>query len=205
MEKELLQKLYSMEEYYWGKEPNALAHKVSEHLSPIQCADMRLLELGCGEGRDSVFLAQYGFDVLAVDFAPAGLAKAQKLAKEMNVMVRTLEGNLNDLLLSGEFDVVYSCGALEYIEPQNRARQFTHFQEHTVPGGIHFLFVFIEHPEIELAPDWGSNEYLYGREELPSYYAEWTTLESYEYIFPCNSSGVPHQHAARVLIAKKPA
>ncbi|WP_206093734.1 hypothetical protein [Paludifilum halophilum] len=50
----------------------------------------------------------------------------------------------------------------------------------------------------------GGNEYLYDREELQSYYGDWETLDSYEFIFDGSSSGIPHRHAARVLIARKP-
>lgn len=205
MEKQLLQELYARDEYYWGKEPNSLAHKASEYFTASEVPGKKLLDLGCGEGRDSIFFTKHGFNVLAIDFVAAGLAKAERLAKETGILIRTEEDDLNTLQLVEEFDVIYSCGALEYIEPPNRLHQFAHFKEITVPGGIHFLFVFVEHPEVELAPDWGANEYLYRREELQGYYTDWTTLETYEYIFPCNSSDIPHHHAARILVTQKPA
>ncbi|GAV25395.1 hypothetical protein ciss_13280 [Carboxydothermus islandicus] len=141
--------------------------------------------------------------MLAVDISPAGLKKAQKLALKEKVAITTLEANINELILPEKVDIIYSIGTLQYLKPENRKRQFEHFKAFTREGGLHVLFTFIEHPEVEIAPDWGKNEYLYGREELQSYYQDWIMLDTYEYIFDCNSSGIPHRHAARVIIAKK--
>jgi tellurite methyltransferase len=199
-----LQSIYLQKGYYWGKEPNRLAETVVRLIPPEQRSSMRLVDLGAGEGRDSVFLARQGFSVTAVDLVPAGLAKARRLAREANVDIATAQGDLNDVALPGPFEVVYSNGALEYIRPELRIARFTHFKAQTSPGGLHFMFAFSEHPEIEIAPDWGSNEYLYRRGELASYYEDWEVLDHYERIFDCTSSGTPHRHAASVVVARKP-
>lgn len=56
----------------------------------------------------------------------------------------------------------------------------------------------------ELAPDWTTDETLYDREELTNLYKDWETLICEEFIFPCNSSGISHQHAAQILVLRKP-
>jgi tellurite methyltransferase len=204
MDKEQLQEMYSQEEYYWGKEPNTLAQRILDYIPKDQIHGKKVIDIGAGEGRDSVFLAKHGFDVLAMDVAPAGLAKAKKLASEMNTTIRTVEGDVNHFILPHSVDIIYSIGTLQYIHPRNRVQQFNHFKENTLPNGLNVLFAFIEHPDIEIAPDWGKNEYLYQRNELQSYYVDWETLFTEEMIFDCNSSGIPHRHAARVLITRKP-
>ncbi len=199
MDKEQLQTLYLQEDYYWGKDPNELAKKILKYVAPPK----KVVDLGAGEGRDSVFLAQQGFDVLAMDIAPAGLDKVVRLAEEFDTQLHTLEANINDVSFSDSFDVVYSIGALQYIELQNRSRQFEHFKAITHPGGIHVLFAFMNHPEVDIAPDWGQNEYLYQPQELENHYAGWNILEQEQIIFDCNSSNIPHQHAADILIVQK--
>ncbi|WP_426453116.1 SAM-dependent methyltransferase [Paenibacillus sp. S-38] len=204
MDKEQLQQIYTQEEYYWGREPNELAKRVSAFIPEGGRQGKKLLDLGAGEGRDSVFLAKLGFDVLAMDFSSAGLAKARRLAEEAKVSIRTLEGDLNDWVPDAEADVVYSIGTLQYLHPENRSRQFRHWQDRTAAGGLHVLFAFTRHPDVETAPDWGKNEYLYEPQELENYYPHWVTLASESVIFDCSSSGIPHRHAASILIAKKP-
>ncbi|PYI53971.1 SAM-dependent methyltransferase [Paenibacillus flagellatus] len=205
MDKEQLQRLYGGTDYYWGKEPSFLAGRVAQVVPPDKKAGATLLDLGAGEGRDSVRFAELGFDVVAVDWAPAGLAKASRLADERGVRIATREADLNDFAWEGEADVVYSIGALQYIRPDRRAEQFRRFRDGTAPGGVHVLFAFVDHPDVAPAPDWGVNEYLYGRDELMRYYddAGWETLAAEERIFDCDSSGVPHRHAASVLIVRK--
>lgn len=204
MNKEQLQEIYLKEEYYWGKEPNKLASKVLDFIPINQRRGMSLVDLGAGEGRDSVFFAKEGFDVLAVDIAPAGLEKAKNLAKEMNTEIRTMEADLNNLVLPEQFDIVYSIGTLQYIEPEKREEKFLHIKDHTSRGGINVMITFVEHPDVEIAPDWGENEYLYNIYELINYYEDWNILYSQEFIFDCNSSNIPHKHAVGIVIARKP-
>lgn len=199
-----LEAIYLQDDYYWGKKPNRLAETVVRIIPVTGGSGKRLVDLGAGEGRDSVFLAKHGFSVVAVDVVPAGLDKARRLASENGVEITTVNANLNDFLLPAGIDVVYSNGALEYIRPELRAKRFKHFREQTAPGGYHFMFAFSEHPEVEIAPDWGNNEYLYKRDELSSFYECWEIIEKYERVFQCDSSGVPHCHAATVVIARKP-
>lgn len=204
MDKEQLQELYLREGYYWGKEPNSLARRILDFVPEEQRQGRRLADLGAGEGRDSVFLAKEGFNVLAVDLAPAGLAKAKLLAEEMDTQVSTLAADINDVVLPEQFDVICSIGSLQYILPENRERQFRHFKSQTSPGGLHVFFAFTQYPEVDIAPDWGKNEYLYQRDELQGYYHDWEVIECQETIFACNSGGIPHQHAATIIIARKP-
>ncbi|MFM1651478.1 methyltransferase domain-containing protein [Brevibacillus sp. B_LB10_24] len=204
MDKAQLQKLYLQEEYYWGVEPSRLAEKILDTIPEDRRKNMKIVDLGAGEGRDSVFLARAGFELIAVDIAPAGLAKAERLAAKQNTGIKTVEADINDFAWKEPVDLVYSIGALQYIEPQNRSRQFSRFKERTLPGGLHVLFAFVDHPDVDLPPDWGKNEYLYKRTELQGYYADWDIIEQEEVVFDCNSSNIPHRHAASTIIARKP-
>ncbi|NEW09226.1 methyltransferase domain-containing protein [Paenibacillus sp. SYP-B3998] len=200
MDKEELQELYQQDAYYWGKEANQLARKIRFYAPAAGHA----VDLGAGEGRDSVYLAQQGYNVLAVDLATSGLDKAIRLAKESGVTIDVQEGDINDFQPPQPVDLLYSIGALQYVQPNRRSEQFRLWKKNTSVGGMHVLFAFNEHPDVALAPDWGRNEYLYQREELQSYYIDWELLYTEAYIFDCSSSGIPHQHAASMLIARKP-
>jgi len=204
MDREQLEAIYQTEGYYWGEEPNELARNLVKLIGSIQLPGKRIVDLGAGEGRDSVFFAQKGLDVLAIDLAPSGLNKAGELAEKMGTSIQVLEADLNDLVLDDSFDIVYSIGALQYIEPGKRERQFHHIKEKTNPGGLHVLCSFVKHPALEIAPDWGKNEYLYERNELQDYYTGWQTVYSEEFVIECMSSGIEHQHCVSVIITQKP-
>jgi SAM-dependent methyltransferase len=67
----------------------------------------KALDLAAGEGRNAVFLACHGFEVVAVDISEAGLSKARKLAKEMNVRIQTILADLDTYPIKKEdYDLI---------------------------------------------------------------------------------------------------
>ena len=74
---------YATDEFAYGTEPNSfLVQNANLLTSPV-------LSLAEGEGRNAVFLASLGLDVLGVDASDVGLAKAQQLAASRGLSIRT--------------------------------------------------------------------------------------------------------------------
>ena len=69
----------------------------------------RALDLGAGEGADSLALAQRGWEVTAVDNAPAAIATIERLASERGLAVRGVVGDITTFRADGLFDLVFSC------------------------------------------------------------------------------------------------
>lgn len=203
MESTNRERIYGQDEYYWGTEPNEMAEKTVE-LTPKTDSDVTAIDIGAGEGRDAVFFAEQGWRVYALEVSPNGLLKAERLAEQRGESIQTIEADANNATLPETVDVVYSSGAIQYIRPENRERQFDHFKQQTTSGGVHALFAFVDHPEIPTAPDWTESEYFYTRDELMEYYQDWNVIECEEVIFDDESSGEPHQHAAEILFVEKP-
>ena len=203
MKQDELQQLYAGEEYYWGTEPNEFARLVADRAGGLTgVGELRVVDLGCGEGRDAVFFADRGMRVLAVDAVPNALEKVRRFARARSVAVETVLADVNDLRLAGGFELVYSTGAVQYLRPENRERQFARLREATGPGGMHALLTFVDHPEVPAAPDWGENEFFYEPGELPGYYPGWEVLHARGFTFEDNSGGVPHRHAAEEYILR---
>ncbi len=83
---------YGSDTYYYGTEPNEF---LREHLAAIRRGG-EVLCLAEGEGRNSVFLAEQGYAVVAVDQSHAGLKKTQQLAASKGVRVTTVHADLAD-------------------------------------------------------------------------------------------------------------
>jgi SAM-dependent methyltransferase len=68
----------------------------------------RALDVACGSGRDAVYLALHGYDVLAVDLLPDALDRAADLARRNGVRIATLSMDVESgpALPPGQFDVV---------------------------------------------------------------------------------------------------
>jgi SAM-dependent methyltransferase len=96
---------YGAAGHYYGTEPNEF---LREHHAVIP-AGGRVLCLAEGEGRNAVFLAQQGFEVVAVDQSPVGLRKAGALAAERGVRIETVLADLADYRIeSGGWDGIVS-------------------------------------------------------------------------------------------------
>src|SRR5262245_54575672 len=91
--------------YLWGTSASPLARDLVSLMRP----GGRILDLGCGEGRDSVYFAEHGFEVTGLEASRAGLQKARRLAAERGVAVCWIECALPELPAIGPFDLVYSC------------------------------------------------------------------------------------------------
>jgi SAM-dependent methyltransferase len=73
---------YSTSELIWTGRANQF---VEEHLAEL--APGTAVDLGAGEGRNAVWLAQRGWSVIAVDFSQVGLDKALRLAEQHDVTI----------------------------------------------------------------------------------------------------------------------
>ncbi len=107
---------YGQDEYAYGKEPNDFLRSVVDQLP-----QGRALCLAEGEGRNAVFLAEQGFDVVAVDQSAVGLDKARRLAEERGQRIDTVVADLDSFEIgSGSWDVIVSIWA--HVPPDLRRR-----------------------------------------------------------------------------------
>ncbi len=125
-------KTYSSDQFYYGIAPNQFLAEEVEHLqNPI-------LSLGEGEGRNGVFLAEKGFDLLGVDNSQVGLDKAHLLAKKRGVTIETLKIDLNEYEPPAEhFGSVISIFA--HMPSENRQKIYKKVIKTLKPEGIFLL------------------------------------------------------------------
>ena len=192
---------YEQPGHYWGKAPSRMCYRVLQLLPPDR--PLRLLDIGCGEGRNAVFFARNGYRVTAFDTSPAGIAKTSQLAADAGVRIEAFVADINVFHLTEPFDVLFSTGVLQYVPPQARGNLFAHYQEHTRAGGLNAFSVFVKKPFIPESPDAEETAHKWRSGELFTYYHDWRIEFCTEEIFGCISGGVPHQHAVNRMVARK--
>ena len=103
----------------------------------------RAIDLGCGTGANSIFLAQNGFDVTGVDFAPAAIEKARLKAEHCGLKVNFLVDDLTHLeKVSGTYDLLVDYGTLDDLRPRGRKRYLDNVLPLTHVGSRFLLFAF---------------------------------------------------------------
>ena len=164
-------------EYHFGTEPNAFLKSKAGLLKPEQKA----LSIADGEGRNGVFLAEQGLDVLAMDFSPKALAKSQALAKQRGVAIRTEQADLDTWRWPvGAFDVVAAI-FFQFCAPPLRARVFNNIKQALKPGGL-LLMEGYSPKQLQYKTGGPSEvENLYTRELLEKSFSDFSSVEIREY------------------------
>jgi tellurite methyltransferase len=184
------------DEYVLGTAPSAFART----LRSLLVAGSRVLELGCGEGRDSVFFARCGCDVTAVDVSAAGLRKAERLARLAGVEVRWVHGDAARYLPEGPFDFVYSCGAIHYLPRRRRAGLLARVKAATSATGIHAHLVFTDRA-VYVEKNERIDYFSVG--ELVRAYEDWRISRNGRGTIRCDQDGRSHLHSVEELIAHR--
>ena len=95
----------------------------------------KVLEIGCGEGRDARNLLRLGFDLLATDISSEAVACCQKQDPEHERNYRILDC-LKDRL-DDRFDFIYAVAVVHMLVPEEDRDGFYRFvQEHLADDGI---------------------------------------------------------------------
>lgn len=144
-------KRYNTEEYYWGLTPNRICYDIMKLLPPVK--SYRVLDIGCGEGKDAVFFAKCGYAVTAFDISEQGIEKAKRLAEHNKVDLTLFKADLFDYRPDTEYDIIFSSGVLHFIPQTQRQELCESLKAHTADTGINALNVFVQKPFITRAPD----------------------------------------------------
>jgi SAM-dependent methyltransferase len=118
----------------YGEAPNEFLAQMADRL-PISGS---ALDIGAGEGRNALFLASRGLDLLAVDQSAVGMQKAQRLAQERGLTLRTRAVDLQDFDAErNSFDVISSI--FVHLPATLRAAVHKRVADWLKPGGVFLL------------------------------------------------------------------
>ena len=196
------EKCYEGDEYYWGLEPASFLDELIQSTNK-EPSELTVLDIGCGEGKDAVYMAQQGCNVTAFDVTESGIRKLKKLALNRSVEIDAFVADINDFEINKQYDIIYSTGTIQYLFDENISSFFKKINNMTKIGGIVYFNVFVEKPFIELPPDWDIEEKMWKTGELFGYFSDWKIQTIKEVIFEDNSGGVKHYHCMDTVMAEK--
>ena len=126
---QLWEERYSGESYLFGREP---VLSLKTYVDVLRKG--KVLDVAMGEGRNSVFLAQKGFQVEGIDASGKAIAKAKKLAEEKGVPIEAKTQNLDFFLMPL---MKYDSIVMTYFKPLPRF--FSEIRRGLVHGGTFLM------------------------------------------------------------------
>jgi SAM-dependent methyltransferase len=105
----------------------------------------KALDLGCGSGIDSVFLASYGWEVTGVEMEPRVVQEARQRAQAANVPARFVQGDvtkLSDLGIGTGFTLLLDIGCFHTLPLSQRDRYVQELTAVAAPDATLLLFAF---------------------------------------------------------------
>jgi SAM-dependent methyltransferase len=141
--------LYRLGLAFWQRSapPSELVALVE---GPSKLRPGRALELGCGIGTDTIYLATHGWDVTAVDMVPKALDTARRNAAAAGVAPRFIEGDvtrLQDFCVGDGYDFVLDFGCFHTLPEDRRPAYVAGVSGAAAPGATFLLYGFKRPPK----------------------------------------------------------
>lgn len=158
----------------------------------------KLLDVGAGWGRNSLFLAQKGFSVTAIEPDHKELSRLKESSTNLGLPITLLPTDLSSIDFKDDFDVVVCAMVLHFLKSQKEVEQaITQLKMATITSGIHLISVLHENT-------YAVRTYFFKPGELKSYYSDWEILDYFEGLGPRIPSEGGRQFTKSIIIARKP-
>lgn len=194
-------RIYTEHEVSFGKgKPESTVSKI-----PTYIASGKVLELGAGEGRNTLFLAEHGFDVTATDISSVGLEKLRKRAEAIGLHIQTVREDICSVCMEEFIDVLVCTYVLQDVPRLEALDIIKKMQEQTNGGGIHTISAFTKESDFyRNKPQ--TNTLFLEKEELKNLYSGWDILH-YEEIpteaLAKKADGTPMINTTAKILARK--
>ena len=104
----------------------------------------RAIDLGCGTGTNVITLAQAGWDVTGVDFAPRAVQLARQKIKHGKVQAKLFIKDATTLNgITGSFDLALDLGCFHGISKKGRMKYLDQLNRLLAPNGFWLLYAFL--------------------------------------------------------------
>lgn len=193
------------ESEYLNKEKSTFGNpsKEVEDIVSLLPKGAKILDVGCGDGRHSLYLATLGFQVDAFDISESAINKIDYLKEQNNLNINTYVCDVLEFAFKYKYDLIIVHGVLQFIEREKQPKIIELLKNWTEVNGYHIIALFTdEEPVPEDLKDVMVGVFKNG--EIKDYYSEWEIrmFESYKFNDE-HENGIKHCHALNKVVAKK--
>ena len=122
----------------YGETPNALGEPTAifvDFFDQLELKDARVLDVGCGQGRDALFIGRRGHRVVGVDLSPKGIRDLQAAADSEGLAITGIVADVSSFTPEGTFDVVLIDRTLHMLPTSDRLATLAILLDHVADKG----------------------------------------------------------------------
>ncbi|WP_029684709.1 tellurite resistance methyltransferase TehB [Tatumella saanichensis] len=150
--------------------PHSELRSAMRHLPPGGAA----LDIGCGKGRNSLYLNSHGFEVTAWDNNPASLAQLQQIIEQEQLQGINLQQiDLNQHRFNGRYQLVISTVVMMFLQPHTIPQLIADMQAATAKEGFNLIVAAMDTADAPCPLDF---PFTFKSGELSHYYRNWHIL-----------------------------
>lgn len=200
-------------DYFFSKQDNYFGEAPSDGLVEIlKNYDIKIgkaLDIGAGEGRNSLYLASLGFDVTSIEPTEDGAKKIIDKSNMLDLKLRVLNCDYLSEDLGEKYDFIIAGTSLDHMEKEYLDNAINRLKNSLNIGGLVYIVVFTKKDPGYLRQYCYASEcsgfikHYFGKNELREYFKEFDILYYNEYMKPDHTHGKPHIHGKAKLIARK--
>jgi SAM-dependent methyltransferase len=141
----MFDKLYKQFSNVWGYEPSGLAKKAAKELP----ANTTILDVGAGEGKDSIFFASLGHQVTAVESSiNATESMKKRIAEKGDLSIHIIVDSIVEMKLKPDkYDLIFAHMCLQFMTRGQRIEVLQKFRASVKKGGLLAISQFtVEEP-----------------------------------------------------------
>lgn len=198
--------LYKNNSAVWGEEPSGLLLMIFEKLK----RGSSFLDLGCGQGRDCLFMLENGFEVVAVDSSASGLSSIKNKISEKGLPIEKIElveGDMRDFEIEKDkFSVINAFNSLQFLPKKNALKLLEKIKTNLKVGG-YFLIASFTTKDSFFEKSNPEKQCFFEENELKNIFHDFE-IAAYEEKVVADAghpgSPQPHEHGIVRMIARKP-
>ncbi len=192
--------LYSKEKSAFGDKPHGFVSKIPELLK-----SGKIIDIGAGQGRNSFYLAEQGFEVTALDNSEIALETIRSKNKG-SISLVFLDLNIDIPRNIEHYDVVVISNVLHHLSKERAREVLKEIKEKSKPGCIHVIANITSEGDFYNLPK-AQSRFYQAPGELKEIYTDWEIVYYNEMISGARQrkeDGTPMQNLTAFILAKKP-
>ncbi len=194
---------YRFTKNFWGENPAQYVKKAVELITKKSSVDLKCIDLGCGHGKNAMFVQMHGFDVTAVDCSYYSIEQARNISSDVKWEVEDIR---KLKLLYDNYDLVILTGSLHCLDNKEQiVGVIREAQKSTKMGGYNVLSAFNNRKQNLSGHSESFVPCLLNHQEYIDLYSGWELIESTDNdlddIHP--NTNINHVHSITRLLAKK--